>query len=227
MNDGYFRSSFVLFTSYADILEEMEDAAFCELMRGIFKYNKTGNAPSFMDKGAQMAFGFIKKHLDANAAKYEADLEKKRAAGKKGGEARAKKMKEAGEATLGGANQRLSNQHDYVDANADCYSNDEGEEKQKPPSSKRRFGEFANVELSDEEFETLRLEFPESYSEKIDRLSVYMEGHGKTYKNHFAMIRKWAREDAAKAKEGFHPEYSTETILIENEGAEDQDAPFS
>lgn len=70
-----------------------------------------------------------------------------------------------------------------------------------PPKPKRhKYGAYQNVLLSDEEYEKLRNEFPHDYSERIERLSEYIASTGKTYKNHLATIRSWARKDADKRK---------------------------
>lgn len=67
------------------------------------------------------------------------------------------------------------------------------------PSQKRetrhKYGEYSNVLLSDSDMEKLKTEFPTDWGEKIENLSSYMESHGKTYKNHLATIRNWARKD--------------------------------
>lgn len=67
------------------------------------------------------------------------------------------------------------------------------------PSQKRetrhRYGEYSNVLLSDSDMEKLQAEFPTDWEEKIENLSSYMESHGKSYKNHLATIRNWARKD--------------------------------
>ena len=70
-----------------------------------------------------------------------------------------------------------------------------------PPKPKRhKYGAYQNVLLSDEEYEKLRNEFPHDHSERIERLSEYIASTGKTYKNHLATIRSWARKDADKRK---------------------------
>ena len=67
------------------------------------------------------------------------------------------------------------------------------------PSQKRetrhKYGEYSNVLLSDSDMEKLQAEFPTDWEEKIENLSSYMESHGKSYKNHLATIRNWARKD--------------------------------
>lgn len=57
------------------------------------------------------------------------------------------------------------------------------------------YGEYNNVRLSDPELEKLQNEFPDDWQERIERLSCYMESHGKTYKSHLATIRNWAKKD--------------------------------
>lgn len=75
------------------------------------------------------------------------------------------------------------------------------------PSQKReprhKFGEYENVLLSDSDMEKLQAEFPTDWEERVERLSAYMASTGKSYKNHLATIRNWARMDAKKdAKRG-------------------------
>ena len=82
--------------------------------------------------------------------------------------------------------------YDYVpDINA-------GNITPEPPTKKpvrHKYGEYNNVLLTDEDFKKLTDEFPSDYAELIERLSVYMESTGKSYKNHLATIRQWARKD--------------------------------
>lgn len=58
-------------------------------------------------------------------------------------------------------------------------------------------GLYGNVVLSHSDLEKLKEEFPYDYQERIDRLSEYMATTGKTYKNHLATIRSWARREKA------------------------------
>lgn len=67
--------------------------------------------------------------------------------------------------------------------------------KSKPKKVRHKYGEYSNVLLSDEDMEKLKAEFPNDYQERIERLSEYMASSGKTYKNHLATIRNWARKD--------------------------------
>ena len=71
-----------------------------------------------------------------------------------------------------------------------------------PPSSdkktakavKHKYGEYANVLLTDDEIVKLKEEYPD-WQERIERLSEYIASTGKKYKSHYATIRSWARKD--------------------------------
>jgi predicted phage replisome organizer len=75
----------------------------------------------------------------------------------------------------------------------------------KPPTApspkpvRHKYGEYSNVLLTDEELDKLKAEFPD-WSARIERLSSYMASTGKSYKNHLATIRNWARKDAEQPK---------------------------
>ena len=86
----------------------------------------------------------------------------------------------------------------------------EGEEEEKKKleqsSSTRahdirhKYGEYKNVLLSDKDFEKLREEFPADWQQRIESLSAYIASTGKTYKNHLATIRNWARRDQERGQ---------------------------
>ena len=63
---------------------------------------------------------------------------------------------------------------------------------------RHKHGEYKNVLLSDEDLSKLQKEFPGDWAERIERLSTYMASTGKSYKNHLATIRNWAKRDKSK-----------------------------
>ena len=71
----------------------------------------------------------------------------------------------------------------------------EAEKQKKEKPVRHKYGEYNNVLLTDEDFEKLKAEYPSDYQERIERLSSYMASSGKSYKNHLATIRNWARKD--------------------------------
>jgi hydroxymethylpyrimidine pyrophosphatase-like HAD family hydrolase len=60
---------------------------------------------------------------------------------------------------------------------------------------KKAFGPFLNVFLSEEEKEKLTQKFNGKTSDKIEKLSLYLESTGKKYKSHYATILNWSRRD--------------------------------
>ncbi len=68
------------------------------------------------------------------------------------------------------------------------------------PEKKGTYGRYGNVKLTDTDLSKLKAEFPADWQERINRLSTYMDSTGKSYKNHLATIRNWARRDAERGK---------------------------
>ena len=92
-------------------------------------------------------------------------------------------------------NQRSTNGRPLVDAGKDRIGKDRlGKDKEISPT-RHKYGEYQNVLLTDEDLEKLKKEFLD-WSDRIERLSAYMASTGKSYKNHLATIRNWARRDS-------------------------------
>jgi len=72
-------------------------------------------------------------------------------------------------------------------------------------SPRHKHGEYQNVLLSDDDLDKLKTEFPSDWDQRIQRLSEYMASSGKSYKNHLATIRNWARRDKPAAKAAAKP----------------------
>ena len=90
------------------------------------------------------------------------------------------------------------NEVSYHDSYHDSYNDSYHDtQKKKTKPVKHKYGEYKNVLLSDEELEKLKNEFSD-YEERIERLSSYVASTGKSYKNHLATIRNWARKDKEK-----------------------------
>lgn len=64
---------------------------------------------------------------------------------------------------------------------------------------RHKYGQYQNVLLSDAEMQKLQAEFPGDYQKRIEELSAYVASTGKSYKNHLATIRNWARRESGAA----------------------------
>ena len=65
---------------------------------------------------------------------------------------------------------------------------------------RHKYGEYKNVLLTDEDLEKLKAEFSD-WEARIERLSSYIAQSGKSYKNHLATIRNWAKKDKESGKD--------------------------
>lgn len=86
---------------------------------------------------------------------------------------------------------------DSVEIVEDSIEGDADAPPQTPPPKpvRHKYGEYANVLLTDEELDKLKSEFPD-WEARIERLSSYIASKGAKYKSHYATIRNWARKDA-------------------------------
>ncbi|MEF9952938.1 MAG: DnaD domain protein [Clostridium sp.] len=86
---------------------------------------------------------------------------------------------------------------------ADSNNNDNNENnvnKDNKSVYKRSYGEFKNVKLTDDEYNTLLSTHTAPFIEKyIKKLSLHIESEGKVYKSHYATLKKWIYQDSMKS----------------------------
>lgn len=61
--------------------------------------------------------------------------------------------------------------------------------------NKKKFGEFGNVKLTNDEYDKVKQMFPNDYDKRIQILDDYIQSKGKKYKDFVATLRNWARKD--------------------------------
>ena len=214
------RESFILYTKFYTAIRTLSDEQLGRLFRAIFEYETDGTENTQPDIG--MAFTFIKNQLDVDAEKYLTACEKKaQAVKKRWDEYKDLKQKQAFidmNRYLYTSNKTIDiQQHNRCLSDSDSDSENENEnenENEGETESENEndlnntlpaspgYGTYGNVILSDAEISALRRKYPKDFNKKIDKLSLYMHGTGKNYRNHMAMILKWAAEDEAKRGTG-------------------------
>ncbi len=206
------KKSFVLYTDKYEAIRFLTQEQKGDLLDAIYRHEIGEELPQ-MDAFTSAMFTLIRQTLEENAQKYAETVEKRREAGKKGGLASglSRKANEANalnaEANEANASRNEANEADNDNDNVNDNDNDIKEivaqdaptpRKRKEKVQRHKYGEYENVLLSDEEYQKVIAEYPADYQVRIDRLSEYMKSTGKSYKDHLATIRAWARKDKDK-----------------------------
>lgn len=82
------RKSFVVYTDYAELFDELTDLETAEIFKAMLKYASGEKVPEFSDKHVKVIFRIIKNQMDRDNEKYVEICRKRREAGKKGAEAK-------------------------------------------------------------------------------------------------------------------------------------------
>ena len=85
------KKAFLMYYEYEEQLEDLTDEQLGQLVRIIFKYEKTGEEPQNLGFLMKMAFSFIKGNLNRDREKYDKRSETSAINGKKGGRPSTKK----------------------------------------------------------------------------------------------------------------------------------------
>lgn len=89
--------SFIIYTSYLKIFEQLTDAQLGQLTRHMLYFAKTGEEPNIEDPIVKLSFAFIKDDMERNKRKYEEKCERLRANARKRWDNKKQLDAEAGE----------------------------------------------------------------------------------------------------------------------------------
>ena len=92
------------------------------------------------------------------------------------------------------ASKKSSDKSSDIAVSEEDIDKEEDKDIDKDSIKRHKYGLYNNVLLSDTDLEKLKTEFSD-WEQRIERLSEYIESTGKSYKNHLATIRAWARKD--------------------------------
>ena len=189
-----------LFHDWIDVLKRLEKDAAWDIIVAIDEYYLTGKDPTQAVKSIEQQVIVTMMHQQIQ--RLENVSAKRKSAGQAGGVSKAQNVANCSKskqnvAKVSKSKQNLANcskgkqsvaTYTYTNTITDTNTNTD---------TTLTCGIYDNVTLSQSDLEKLKKEFPNDYEERIDRLSEYMESSGKTYKNHLATIRNWARREAA------------------------------
>ena len=220
------KNSFVMYTDWLDMLEELDDAERGVLMLAVMRYQSGQELPE-MGVGARVAFAQIRKQLDKDAAKYEDTAAKRREAGKAGGVAKSNKTKQM-LANASNDKQTVTNAGKVKQTDPDNVNDNDNDLKEirLKASKEKRFAPPTMENVSGycrEMGYCIDAErFIDCYESK-----GWMVGKNKM-KDGKAAVRNWAKQDqkqaqSAQKKNGFHNfdqrEYDFDQLMKQlNEG---------
>lgn len=197
--------SFVFYKSFAKSISRIPDKnKQLELVIAIITYGLFGEEPQLNDWVLESIFDTIQPQLKANR--------KRRTNGRKGGRP---KEKENVEKSIKKPQVKDSNNHRLFNKKTTGYESKKPNEKEKekekenetvkenekeksktPIPTKKSFGEFNNVKLTEQEYKNLVIDYTERTTNKyIEKLGGYIASTGKKYNSHYATIQNWARKD--------------------------------
>lgn len=185
-----------LFHDWVDVLKRLEKDAAWEIIEAIDQYYLTGEDPTQAVKSIEQQV--IITMMYQQIQRLENVSAKRKSAGQAGGVSKAQNLANCSKTkqnvancsktkqTLANCSKAKQSVATYTYTNTNTITN-----------TTLTSGLYGNVVLSHSDLEKLKVEFPNDYQERIDRLSEYMATTGKTYKNHLATIRSWARREKA------------------------------
>lgn len=187
------KNSFLIYLDYKEHFELLSDEQLGKLLRAIMEYEETGTVPA-LEGMEKMAFSFIKAQLDRDREKYENKCEKNKLNGAKGG-----RPKKAEGNNNNPENPTVFSETELNQSKPKKADNDNDTDNDIKENNKRKkYGEFENVKLTDEEYEKIKTMFPNDYSERIQKLDDYIQSKGTKYKDFVATLRNWARKEGYK-----------------------------
>ncbi len=186
--------SFLFYLDNKEILADLSDAQLGQLLRYLIDFAETGEAQKIADPVVLMAYKFMTAQMRRDMDKYEKKCRKNAENGKKGGRP-SKKANGFSESERFSKKPKKAYTDTETDKDTETDTNTDIDTDISIKPVRHKYGEYQNVLLSDADMQKLKTEFPQDYQERIERLSEYMASTGKSYKNHLATIRNWARKD--------------------------------
>lgn len=199
-----------VFVDYLEAMEPLGDAEKGRLFTSLLTYARTGEAPQLCGN-ERFLFPMMRAQIDRdNAVAYDLSEKRSKAANAANARKRSKCTQvQQMHASAANACNCTHNNDNNNDNDNNNYSPPDGvppsppehlpasapKKPRKAAAVRHEYGAYRNVLLSDEDLLKLREEFPD-WEARIERLSEYIASSGKSYKNHLATIRAWARKDA-------------------------------
>ena len=189
------KKSFVMYLDSWEVISELDTEQRGILLTAIYAIQLGEDLPE-MDKETRIVFKTVKNQIIRDLTKYEEKIEKRRAAGKKGAEARwgAKNGKSVENTTPEW--QTIANMADSdSDSDSDNDSVSDSDNVPRPvavhDTQDSLFGVRNNVRLSPEDYQSI-VETYQRPGGLIDKVSVWLANARHAVPDHYALVLKFA-----------------------------------
>lgn len=202
------KKSFMIYLDNEKQVNMLTDEQAGKLFKALFEFAKDGTETDFNDGMIAMAFSFMADSIKRDTEKYESICQKRAENIKKRWN---KKQDEGNTNDTNVYNCNFCNtNHTHIDKDKDI-DIDKDKDKDKeidinkrtvkpspapPKSVKKKFGEYGNVSLTDEQYSQLVKDYGEPVmNDYIRRMDEYIQMKGKKYKDFNLALRNWIKKD--------------------------------
>lgn len=217
------KKSFMIYLDNQKQVNMLTDEQAGKLFKALFEFAKDGTETDFDDGMMTMIFSFMADSITRDTAKYNAKCEKNREiAIEREARRRAERERQAKETE----HERVRTYTNGTDIDKDIdidkdkdkdididIDNDIDKDKDKekeidnnkrtdkpssalPKSSKKKFGEYKNILLTDEQYQQLIKDYGEMViTDYIQKMDEYIQMKGKKYKDFNLALRNWIKKD--------------------------------
>lgn len=204
------KKSFMIYLDNEKQVNMLTDEQAGKLFKALFEFAKDGTETDFNDGMIAMAFSFMADSIKRDTEKYESICQKRAENIKKRWN---KKQDEGNTNDTNVYNCNFCNtNHTHIDKDKDIDKDKEIDiDKDKeidinkrtvkpspapPKSVKKKFGEYGNISLTDEQYNQLVKDYGKSViSDYIQRMDEYIQMKGKKYKDFNLALRNWIKKD--------------------------------
>ena len=194
------KKSFMIYLDNEKQVNMLTDEQAGKLFKALFEFAKDGTETDFNDGMIAMAFSFMADSIKRDTEKYESICQKRAENIKKRWN---KKQDEGNTNDTNVYNCNFCNtNHTHIDKDIDKDKEIDINKRTvkpspaPPKSSKKKFGEYGNVSLTDEQYSQLVKDYGEPVmNEYIQRMDEYIQMKGKKYKDFNLALRNWIKKD--------------------------------
>ena len=202
------KKSFMIYLDNEKQVNMLTDEQAGKLFKALFEFAKDGTETDFNDGMIAMAFSFMADSIKRDTEKYESICQKRAENIKKRWN---KKQDEGNTNDTNVYNCNFCNtNHTHIDKDKDIDKDiDIDIDKEidinkrtvkpspaPPKSVKKKFGEYGNVSLTDEQYSQLVKDYGEPVmNDYIQRMDEYIQMKGKKYKDFNLALRNWIKKD--------------------------------